>query len=118
MVTVTSETVRNAGGKSNLLPEVVALFFLTPLLTAPKPSAIASFAAVKKIKQKFPLHPKHPERICWGCDKYCPADALTCGNGSGRTEPPVETLGADWYLWGDWSDMFDLKPDDPPASTS
>ncbi|MBQ1657017.1 MAG: DUF3079 domain-containing protein, partial [Rhodocyclaceae bacterium] len=19
--------------------------------------------------KKFPLHPKHPERICWGCDK-------------------------------------------------
>jgi len=19
----------------------------------------------------FPLNPKHPERICWGCDKYC-----------------------------------------------
>ena len=24
----------------------------------------------------FPLHPKHPERICWGCEKYCPADDL------------------------------------------
>ncbi|MGN6661313.1 MAG: DUF3079 domain-containing protein, partial [Achromobacter mucicolens] len=22
--------------------------------------------------KKFPLHPKHPERICWGCDRYCP----------------------------------------------
>ncbi|MBS0174921.1 MAG: DUF3079 domain-containing protein, partial [Nitrospira sp.] len=21
--------------------------------------------------KKFPLHPKNPERICWGCDKYC-----------------------------------------------
>ena len=31
--------------------------------------------------KKFPLHPKHPERICWGCDKYCSIDALGCGNG-------------------------------------
>ena len=24
----------------------------------------------------IPLHPRHPERICWGCDRYCAADAL------------------------------------------
>lgn len=65
------------------------------------------FGAVKKVKQKFPLHPKHPERICWGCDKYCPADSLLCGNGSGRTEHPIEMLGEDWYTWGDWAKDFD-----------
>lgn len=48
--------------------------------------------------KKFPLQPKHPERICWGCDKYCPADALACGNGSGRTQHPIELLGPDWWL--------------------
>ncbi|MDU8023859.1 MAG: DUF3079 domain-containing protein, partial [Neisseria sp.] len=21
--------------------------------------------------KKFPIFPKNPERICWGCDKYC-----------------------------------------------
>lgn len=52
--------------------------------------------------KKFPLHPSHPERICWGCDKYCPADSLNCGNGSGRTQHPVEVLGDDWYEHGDW----------------
>jgi hypothetical protein len=52
--------------------------------------------------KKIPLHPKHPERICWGCDKYCPADSLGCGNGSGRTQHPAELLGEDWYEWGDW----------------
>lgn len=52
--------------------------------------------------KKFPLHPKHPERICWGCDKYCPAKDLQCGNGSGRTQHPAEMLGDDWYQWGDW----------------
>lgn len=48
------------------------------------------------------MHPKHPERICWGCDKYCPADDLRCDNGSGRTEHPVEILGEDWYEWEAW----------------
>ncbi|SDD69386.1 Protein of unknown function [Cupriavidus sp. YR651] len=52
--------------------------------------------------KKFPLHPKHPERICWGCDKYCPADAMGCGNGSGRTQHPLELLGDDWLDFGDW----------------
>jgi len=63
---------------------------------------------VKK-KQKFPLHPKHPERICWGCAKYCQADSLLCGNGSGRTEHPSEIMGEDWYTWGDWG--FDVESD-------
>ncbi len=50
--------------------------------------------------KKFPLHPKNPERICWGCDKYCSVDALGCGNGSGRTQHPIELLGEDWLdLW-------------------
>ena len=49
----------------------------------------------------FPLNPKHPERICWGCDKYCATDALACGNGSGRTQHPAELQGEDWYVaWG------------------
>jgi len=47
----------------------------------------------------FPIHPKHPERICWGCDKYCPADDLRCGNGTIRTEHPVELFGDDWFEW-------------------
>lgn len=46
---------------------------------------------------RFPIHPKHPERLCWGCDKYCAATALQCGNGSGRTLHPVELFGEDWY---------------------
>jgi len=46
--------------------------------------------------KKFPIKPVHPERICWGCDKYCPVDALACGNGSDRTQHPVELFGEDW----------------------
>ena len=49
--------------------------------------------------KKFPAHPKNPERICWGCDKYCAATALACGNGSDRTPHPVEWFGEDWQEW-------------------
>ena len=47
------------------------------------------------------LRPKHPERICWGCDKYCPADDLACGSGTIRTLHPVELFGPDWVEWLD-----------------
>ena len=49
--------------------------------------------------KRFPIHPAHPERICWGCDKYCPADDLACGNGSDRSQHPVELFGPDWAEW-------------------
>lgn len=42
------------------------------------------------------LYPKHPERVCWGCDKYCPAEDLACGNGTIRTPHPIELLGEEW----------------------
>jgi hypothetical protein len=61
-----------------------------------------TFYRVQRMAKKFPLHPKHPERICWGCDKYCAADSLNCGNGSGRTLHPAEMLGEDWFMYGDW----------------
>ncbi|HSB23994.1 MAG TPA: DUF3079 domain-containing protein [Burkholderiaceae bacterium] len=50
--------------------------------------------------KKFPLRPEHPERICWGCDRYCPASSMMCGNGSVRTPHPVELFGADWIACG------------------
>lgn len=53
-----------------------------------------------EMAKKFPVIPKHPERVCWGCDKYCPADSLACGNGSERTQHPVELFGEDWLEWG------------------
>ena len=46
--------------------------------------------------RRIALHPKHPERTCWGCDKYCPADSLACGNGTIRTLHPIELFGEDW----------------------
>jgi hypothetical protein len=42
------------------------------------------------------VRPKNPERICWGCDRYCPANDLVCGNGTIRTPHPIELLGEDW----------------------
>ncbi len=50
---------------------------------------------------KLPLHPKNPDRICWGCDKYCPVDDLACGNGTIRTPHPAELFGADWVEFFD-----------------
>ena len=50
--------------------------------------------------KKFPQHPANPERICWGCDKYCAADSMMCGNGSERTQHPFELFGEDWLKSG------------------
>jgi hypothetical protein len=48
---------------------------------------------------KLPLYPLHPERVCWGCDRYCPAHEMACGNGSERTPHPLELFGEDWVQW-------------------
>lgn len=51
------------------------------------------------MSRKIPIHPAHPERVCWGCDKYCPAGDLACGNGSERSPHPAELFGPDWQEW-------------------
>lgn len=48
---------------------------------------------------RLPLHPKHPERTCWGCERYCSARDLTCGNDTVRTPHPCELFGEDWQEW-------------------
>lgn len=48
----------------------------------------------------FPTNPANPQRLCWGCDRYCAAHDMMCGNGSDRTQHPVELFGADWRDWG------------------
>ena len=58
--------------------------------------------------RRFPPHPAHPERICWGCHYYCPADSMRCGNGSERTQHPSELLGDDWMDFG-----LDAQPPAP-----
>jgi hypothetical protein len=49
------------------------------------------------VMNKFPIHPSHPERICWGCEKFCPEDDMCCGNGTIRSPHPVELMGDDWF---------------------
>lgn len=63
---------------------------------------------------RIPLHPKHPERICWGCDKYCAADDLRCGNGTIRTPHPVELLGDEWLE--EWEREQHAEPDEDPSA--
>ena len=50
------------------------------------------------------LLPRHPERVCWGCDKFCAAEDLGCGNGTIRTPHPVELFGPDWLEWSEGGD--------------
>lgn len=61
----------------------------------------------------FPANPAHPERICWGCDRYCAADALMCGNGTVATLHPSELFGEDWMSWG-LAARKDEEPAEPP----
>jgi hypothetical protein len=71
----------------------------------------AAFASLldNQLMAKIPLNPKYPERICWGCDLYCAADDLRCGNGTIRTQHPVELFGADWIEWEKGSDALALS---------
>ena len=61
------------------------------------------------------VQPSYPERICWGCDKYCPADDLACGNGTIRTLHPAELFGADWVEWFDRAKPAATTRDVSPA---
>ena len=61
-----------------------------------------------RMAKKFPIRPPHPERTCWGCDRYCAADQMICGNGTERTQHPIELFGEGWEEEG-------LDPLRPPA---
>lgn len=52
------------------------------------------------MSKRFPMNPAHPERVCWGCDRYCSTDALVCGSGSVATLHPAELFGEDWMKFG------------------
>ena len=59
-----------------------------------------------------PMKPAHPERTCWGCGQYCPADDLGCRNGTIRTLHPVELFGDDWL---DFTDCDPVPPCPVPS---
>ena len=69
------------------------------VITALQP--FAGHLIERKNVSRLPLHPSHPERICWGCDKNCSAGDLACGNGTIRTLHPSELFGDDWLEWSD-----------------
>ncbi|MEW6281162.1 MAG: DUF3079 domain-containing protein [Candidatus Eremiobacterota bacterium] len=48
-----------------------------------------------------PARPAHPERICWGCERLCPASALACGMDTVRAPHPLELFGDDWRAWAE-----------------
>lgn len=73
-----------------------------------------SAAAVPCMTKKFPVKPANPERICWGCDRYCPSHSLQCGNGTVATPHPSELFGDDWMEWG--LDGRDKAEADAPQS--
>ena len=60
--------------------------------------------------KKFPNAPQHPERVCWGCDLYCPVKDMRCGNGSDRTPHPSELFGPDWAEWGEAGELPAAAP--------
>ena len=41
-----------------------------------------------------------PPPTPWGCDLYCPANDMRCGNGSDRTPHPAELFGEYWAQSG------------------
>jgi len=63
-------------------------------------TAAATCCNIIDMAKPFPLHPARPELICWGCDRYCPAADMACGNGADRTQHPVELFGTDWHSFG------------------
>ncbi len=65
-------------------------------------------------KKVFPVLPANPHRTCWGCDLYCAANAMRCGNGSDRTQHPSELWGPDWQAWGsDFGQTKEATADSP-----
>lgn len=67
---------------------------------------------MRTVGKKLPLHPGHPERVCWGCPKFCPAHDMACGNGTDRAQHPIEIFGDDWLAYGLDGDAPDV-PDFP-----
>lgn len=68
--------------------------------------------------KSFPDKPAHPERICWGCERLCAAHDLACGNGTERTQHPIELFGQDWREWLDGKEFASTPQQDPTTRRS
>lgn len=66
----------------------------------------------------FPIRPAHPERICWGCEQMCPADDMSCGNGTIRSPHPIELMGDDWYEFTMERESMSAVVKDPVAASN
>jgi len=64
---------------------------------------------------RLPLHPANPERVCWGCEKLCPAHEMFCGNEIVRAAHPIELFGPDWH---EWAGGAQVPPGAEPAGAS
>ncbi|MBP6252501.1 MAG: DUF3079 domain-containing protein [Rubrivivax sp.] len=71
------------------------------------------------MSRRFPDRPAHPERLCWGCDRYCSASDMVCGNGSERTAHPAELFGDDWRevfgMPAEEDAKIEVSKDSPPS---
>ena len=70
------------------------------------------------------LYPRYPDRICWGCGRYCPAHDLACRED--RVPHPIEPFGYETrdaaIEWGPEVESHDTNVDarslTSPASKS
>ena len=66
---------------------------------------------------RIPWRPRSPERVCWGCDTFCPVDDLACGNGTIAALHPAELFGDDWLEWVDARDTDQAEADTAPSGS-
>jgi hypothetical protein len=85
---------------------------VTEVIAVAGARSLSSIQIKEPSMAKIPLHPKNPDRICWGCDKFCPAESLACGNGTIRTQHPAELFGEDWLDWAERRDAAE-EPSNP-----
>jgi hypothetical protein len=102
--------------QANSAPDFLASQLLAP---APRTSPALQDNSARVVRwspsfamKKFPIHPKNPERICWGCDTYCAVNSMACANE--RSPHPSELFGEDWL---DWNNNLPTQYDECKACT-
>lgn len=80
-----------------------------------RPSSLSFSHPPAKMARHFPIHPANPQRICWGCDKYCAADSMACS--AERTPHLAELFGDDWQDWTPGCTPPEREPDNAVTAT-